>query len=214
MDQPTAQLDLFGHITAAYAEAPDGALDNRQLYATLAERGAIDGAALERRVPIGASGELHSTEKRRLRWYQQTLRRAGVLERVEGERGVWRLAEPVGKDLHKAQITTKLVAFSTNLGVAIWARSESLFPSLDEPIALVVTSPPYPLRRPRAYGNPSEAEYVDFICTSLEPIVRNLMPGASVVMNIGVDAFEDRSPARSLYPERLTLALHERLAGC
>lgn len=87
MESSTTQLDLFGHITAAYADAPNGALDNQRLYEVLADSGAIDAAALERRVPVGASGAMHSTEKRRLRWYQQTLRRAGVLERVEGERG-------------------------------------------------------------------------------------------------------------------------------
>ncbi|WP_431798031.1 DNA methyltransferase (plasmid) [Cupriavidus metallidurans] len=211
MESSTTQLDLFGHITAAYAEAPDGVLDNQRLYEVLADSGAIDAAALERRVPVGASGAMHSTEKRRLRWYQQTLRRAGVLKRVEGERGVWKLAEAASKDLCKAQATTKLVAFSTDLGVAIWSKAEGLFPALDEPIALVVTSTPYPLRRPRAYGNPTEADYVDFICRAVEPIVKNLIPGASVVLNIGLDIFEEGSPARSLYPERLTLALRDRL---
>lgn len=200
MESSTTQLDLFGHITAAYADAPNGVLDNQQLYAVLADSGAIDAAALQRRVPVGASGAMHSTEKRRLRWYQQTLRRAGVLERVEGERGVWKLADAASKDLCKAQATTKLVAFSTDLGVAIWSKAESTFPSFDEPIALVVTSTPYPLRRPRAYGNPTEADFVDFICHAVEPIAKNLIPGASVILNIGLDIFEEGSPARSLLP--------------
>lgn len=38
-----------------------------------------------------------------------------------------------------------------------------------------------------------------------------LVPGGSIVLNIGNDVFLERSPARSMYAERLLLALHDRL---
>lgn len=204
------QLDLFAHVTTAYADAR-GTLDNATLYRTVAERCGIDGNELQARVPIGTSGTLHNPVTRRIRWMQQTLKRLGVIEHVEGQRGVWRLAEQVGKDLHRATAGVRLVAFHTGLGMAIWSRHEDVFPRLGEPITLCVSSPPYPLRRARAYGNPSAADYVDFLCTALSPIVHDLVPGGSIVLNLTNDSFEAGSPARSLYLERLTLALHERL---
>lgn len=206
------QLDLFAHVAAAYAEAPDNALDNGALYGKVADRAGIDLAAIDACVPIGAAGSLRSPAKRKIRWYQQTLKQLGVIERVEGARGIWRLTESAGKELHKTGDGVKLVAFSTNLGVAIWGNSRDVFGSISEPIALCVTSPPYPLHQARAYGNPDESHYVDFICSALEPIVGNLVPGGSIVLNISNDIFESKSPARSLYVERLILALHDRLS--
>lgn len=205
------QPDLFAHVGAAYAEAPDGSLDNQALYNLVAERAGIDAESLDARIPIGQAGAQRSPLKRKIRWHQQTLKTLGVIERVPGERGIWRLTEKAGKDLHRAATGVKLVAFSTDLGVAIWGRCQEVFSGLDEPIALCVTSPPYPLRQARAYGNPDESRYVDFICHALEPIVANLLPGGSIVLNISNDIFEPKSPARSLYVERLTLALHDRL---
>jgi DNA modification methylase len=52
---------------------------------------------------------------------------------------------------------------------------------------------------------------VDFICRSIEPIVHNLMPGGSICLNVSNDIFMPGSPARSLYLERMVLALHDRL---
>lgn len=205
------QLDLFAHVAAAYADAPNGMLDNNTLYERVSQLAGIPAAKLDERVPIGAAGELHSPIKRRVRWLQQTMKNLGVIERVEGERGVWKLAESAGKELHKAMPGVKLVAFSTDLGMAIWGNCRDVFSSLDEPIALCVTSPPYPLKEARAYGNPKEQEWVDFICASLEPIVENLLPGGSVVLNISNDIFESKSPARSLYLERMVIALNDRL---
>lgn len=204
------QQDLFAHIAGAYADAPGGVLDNATLYGIVADRTGITPEELDARVPVGVSGSMRSLAKRKIRWYQQTLKALGVIERVEGERGIWRLAENLNKELHKAADGVKLVAFNTELGIAVWSRAQDVFSGLGEPISLCFTSPPYPLRQARAYGN-AEGEYVDFICRTLEPIVRNLLPGANVVLNISNDIFEHKSPARSLYIERLILALHDRL---
>ncbi len=74
-----------------------------------------------------------------------------------------------------------------------------------------MTFPPFPLRIQRGYGNVDEAKWVDFITQALEPIVKNLVPGGSVVLNVSNDIFEAKNPSRSLYVERMVLALHDRL---
>lgn len=212
-----AQQDLFGFVIEAYAGA-DAAVANDDLYRRVGQAAGIDPSAWDEKRAIGRSGEMHSPLKRKVRWYQQTLKRLGVLEPADGGRGAargrWRLTS-AGRakfgTLTPAAPRRVLLGFSTELGLALWASFEHVFPSLGEPIHLSITSPPYPLAVERAYGNVSEARYVDWICEMLEPIVRHLVPGGSVVLNVSNDIFLPKSPARSLYRERLVLALHDRL---
>jgi DNA modification methylase len=213
MRAPLAQqLGLFDEVLRAY----DGkdSVSNDDLYRSLCERGAIKNDALKLLQPVGQAGERHSLVRRKVRWYQQTLKRLGLIERVQ--RGVWRAVHrSEGGDtkdgLTPALPGVALVAFSTKLGVAIWADCRHVYSRIDEPIHLCLTSPPYCLSQPRAYGNPTQAQYVDFICESLDPIVRQLIPGGSICLNVSNDIFEPGSPARSLVRERLVIALHERL---
>lgn len=211
MRSKALQMDLFAQISAAYADAPGGTLDNATLYGWVATRTGMTPDVLDARTPIGRAAIPRSTVKRKVRWYQQTLKQLGVIEHVPSERGIWRLTETAGKDLHQVTTGVKLVAFSTDLGIAVWGRCQDVFNQIDEPIALCISSPPYPLRRARAYGGTDDRQYVDFICEALEPIVRNLLPGGSIVLNVSNDIFDAGRPSRSLYLERMVLALHERL---
>jgi site-specific DNA-methyltransferase (cytosine-N4-specific) len=205
------QTELFPLVLAAYEAASD-ALPNKALYQDVVLRGGLAQDALKDKQPIGKSGQRHSVLARKLRWYQQDLKRAGILERVDGERGVWRLNPNLRSGLSAAPTTVKLVAFSTDLGVAIWGSCETVFDRLDVPITLCLTSPPYRLAKPRRYGNPAtDQEYIDFILRALEPIVRNLVRGGSICLNLSNDQFETGSPERSMLNERLLLALHDRL---
>lgn len=205
------QIDLFNEVFHAYASPPDGQLSNAQLYEQVANRTGIDPEKFAERVPIGKNGQLHSVLQRKCRWHQQTLRAAGILEHVEGERGVWRLTRPAGDELNQVRTGVSVVGFSTELGVAILGSCDTVFAAIDSPIVLCLTSPPYPLAKSREYGNVSEQAYVDWILRMLEPIVRNLVPGGSICLNISNEIFLVGSPARSLYRERLVLALHDRL---
>lgn len=207
----TRQLDLFASVLHAYSAERGGILDNKALYADVAERAGLDASVIDERVPIGASGQQHSLFARRVRWFQQTLKHAGVLEKVEGERGVWRLTTPASGELNKIDQKVSVVGFSTELGIAILGCCETVFSRIDSPITLCLTSPPYPLAKQRAYGNVAESQWVDWICKMLEPIVKNLVRGGSICLNISNDIFVSGTPARSLYRERLILALHDRL---
>ncbi|MDA8151510.1 MAG: DNA methyltransferase [Acidithiobacillus sp.] len=211
MNANPLQISLFAEVAGAYAASPCGVLDNDALYATVAAHIGASPEAMDARAPIGRAGVPRSTVKRRIRWYQQTLKQLGIIEHVPGERGVWQLSENAGKYLHRAANGVTLVAFSTDLGVAIWGSHQDVFRQINEPIALCISSPPYPLRKARAYGGPDERQYVDFICGALEPIVRSLIPGGSIVLNVSGDVFEPKKPSRSLYLERLVLALNDRL---
>lgn len=210
MKASARQIDLF-EVAGAYAQPQSGRLRNEELYRMVAGRSGIDASALNATAPIGRAGAERSLVKRSIRWHQQSLRQLGLIERVEGARGVWELTEGGRTKLRKIRDGIAVLAFSTDLGVAIWSNCTTVFERWDEPVFLVLTSPPFPLRHPRLYGNPDNTEeYVDFICHTLEPIVRNLAPGGNVVLNLG-DVYEEGSPAKSIYLEELTIALRKRL---
>lgn len=208
--QPT-QLNLFSSVLHAYSANDSGRLTNTEVYQTVAKVMGLSDEAASARVDIGQAGASRNALAQKVRWHQQTLKQAGILERVDGERGVWQLTRRASKDLNQIQSNVAVVGFSTDLGVAILGACEHVFSHLDAPITLVLTSPPYPLQKARAYGNPTEAQYVDWICETLEPMVKNLRPGGSICLNISNDVFLPGLPARSLYRERLVLALHDRL---
>lgn len=208
------QLSLF-HVQSVFTTAgAEGKVSTKDLYSEVARTAGIPEDELNKKVPVGRAGAKHSTLKRQIRWYQQTLKAAGIIRPVDGEKGMWELADKTESGLNPAAPGVQLVAYSTRLGLAIFGDCKDVFSFIDEPIHLCVTSPPYPLKRARNYGNVPEKEWVDFVCGALEPIVSHLVPGGSVVLNISNDIFMHKSPARSLYAERMVIALNDRLGLC
>jgi DNA modification methylase len=207
----SAQMDLFAPLLKTYAAADS--LSNADLLSRLSATQGLPADHWSQRMPIGKSGELHSPARRHIRWYQQTLKSLGLIERVPDQRGVWQATAKLrsAKELTIALPHLAMLGFSTRLGVALWADCASVFTRIDEPIHLCLTSPPYPLARARAYGGPAQSEYTEFICRLLEPIVKHMVPGGSLALNISNDCFLAGSPARSLYREYLSIALFERL---
>jgi site-specific DNA-methyltransferase (cytosine-N4-specific) len=204
---------LLDHVIDTFADSPAGVVDNSGLYRAVARRASLSDDEMDKAKPIGQAASPRSPLKRECRWHQQTLKQLGLIERVPEQRGSWRLTEEgrLKLKLRKAEPGFAMLGFSTKLGIAIWGTSHRVFSNINEPIHLYLSSPPYPLRVPRAYGNPPATEYVDFICSTLEPIVKNLSPGGSIVLNVSNDIFLPGSPARSTYRERMVIALEDRL---
>lgn len=202
-------MNLFEQVARSYGD--NEKMSNHDLYDVVSQKLGIPDSTRKSLDPVGVSGQKHNIFKRKVRWHQQTLKHLGLIERIEGQRGLWHLTGKGKQQLRQANTDVALVAFSTELGIAIWGSHASVFSRLDIPIHLVITSPPYPLRKPRAYGNPKEHEYVDFICRALSPIVARLAPGGSICINISNDIFEEGLPSRSVYLERLVIALHDKL---
>lgn len=207
----SSQIDLFEHVAGAYAQPKDGRLTNNELYRMAAGRAGVSTAVINEKSPIGEAGVERSIAKRAIRWHQQSLKKLGLIEKVQGSRAVWELTEKGKNKLRNVEQGISALGFSTALGVSIWGNCTGFFSRWDEPIFLALTSPPYPLRTPRAYGNPPIEDYIDFICKIVEPIVKNLVTGGNIALSLSNDIFESKSPARSLYLEKLTIALCERL---
>lgn len=208
----SAFVGLAKAVRIAFQDDPERPIANGRLYRRVAEQLSFDFDDVSRREPIGRSGEQRSRFERQVRWVQQTMRIRGLIEVSASQRGAWRLTEFGKARLRRIESGQMLVAFSTGLGIAILGDCRQAFSALSgEPIHLTITSPPYPISKGRAYGTVAQSEYVDFVCAAIEPIVERLAKGGSIVLNIGNDVFESGSPARSLYQERLVLALHDRL---
>ncbi|MBO9471490.1 site-specific DNA-methyltransferase [Endozoicomonas sp. G2_2] len=191
-------------VTRTYAEH-GGALTNAELYEAVAED-----LGLQMELFTGASeGRDYNANARAARWSQQTLKTQGLIERVD--RGRWRITAEGKHKLRRPVRGMHLVAFSTDLGVAVWGDCRDVIARIDEPVTLCVTSPPYPIAKGRAYGRIAAEQYVDWLCGVLEGVVARLAPGGSIVLVLGNEVFENGCAARVPYIERLTLALIDRL---
>ncbi|MBM3473904.1 MAG: site-specific DNA-methyltransferase [Armatimonadetes bacterium] len=80
----------------------------------------------------------------------------------------------------------------------------------DASVNLVVTSPPFALRRKKAYGNVSPDQYKGWFIDFAREFWRLLAPDGSLVIDIG-GAWTRGLPTRSLYHFKLLIALCEEL---
>jgi site-specific DNA-methyltransferase (cytosine-N4-specific) len=103
---------------------------------------------------------------------------------------------------------TKLVpAYATALGKAYCVDALELFAQMaDDSVALVVTSPPFALRRKKQYGNVAPGEYADWFQPFADEIHRVLKPDGSFVIELG-GSWNAGKPTRSLYQYELILKL-------
>lgn len=75
-----------------------------------------------------------------------------------------------------------------------------------ESVDLIMTSPPFGLTRPKAYGNKTEQQYLNWFRDFAEGFKRVLKPTGSLVIDIG-GAWTRGEPTRSLYHFDLLLML-------
>jgi site-specific DNA-methyltransferase (cytosine-N4-specific) len=75
-------------------------------------------------------------------------------------------------------------------------------------VQLVFTSPPFPLRRKKKYGNKEGQEYVDWLAALAQPLSQLLTPTGSVVIEIG-NAWNPGEPTMSVLGIKALLAFLE-----
>lgn len=80
----------------------------------------------------------------------------------------------------------------------------------DNSIDLVMTSPPFALRRQKTYGNVEETEYVQWIKPFGREVFRVLKESGSFVLDLG-GAYRSGIPSRSLYNFRVLLAFCDEI---
>jgi DNA modification methylase len=97
--------------------------------------------------------------------------------------------------------------YSTSWGDAYVGDSRELLAALpDESVALVLTSPPFALRRKKKYGNVDAEKYVEWFRPFAEQVLRVLKDDGSFVIEIG-GAWMPAHPTRSVYHYELLIDL-------
>lgn len=97
--------------------------------------------------------------------------------------------------------------YKTSLGKAYCADSLDILKIIpSKSIDLVITSPPFALRRKKSYGNVSAEEYCEWFWPFAELIKRVLKPNGSFVLDIG-GSWNEGKPTRTLYHFDLLLKL-------
>ncbi len=101
--------------------------------------------------------------------------------------------------------------YRTARGQAYVGDSLELLAELpDDSIDLVMTSPPFALRRQKTYGNVAETEYVQWIKPFGQEVYRVLKESGSFVLDLG-GAYRSGIPSRSLYNFRVLLAFCDEI---
>lgn len=101
--------------------------------------------------------------------------------------------------------------YHTKLGSTYVGDACQLLGELEESsIDLVMTSPPFALRRKKNYGNVDETEYVDWLMPFAEGVHHVLKDTGSFVLDLG-GAYRAGIPSRSLYNFRVLIALCDRI---
>ena len=104
-------------------------------------------------------------------------------------------------------------AYSTKQGTAYWCKVEEFLESdvaesLQGKVQLIMTSPPFPLNKKKAYGNLNGKEYKDWVVRVMRSLVDLLTPKGSLVVEIG-NSWVSRSPEMSTLPLETLLAIKE-----
>jgi site-specific DNA-methyltransferase (cytosine-N4-specific) len=99
------------------------------------------------------------------------------------------------------------LAYATDLGSCYHADALAVLRALPaDSVALVLTSPPFALRRQKAYGNVAATEYLDWFLPFADEIRRVLRPDGSFVFELG-PAWQKGTGTRSLLHYELVLRL-------
>jgi len=100
--------------------------------------------------------------------------------------------------------------YETKLGAAYLGDALQLIEHLpDSSVNLIVTSPPFALKRKKEYGNVDPEQYVSWFSPFADQFLRVLKEDGSLVIHIG-DSWNEGEPTKSLYAYKLLLDLCEQ----
>lgn len=105
---------------------------------------------------------------------------------------------------------SKPLYYTKNGGAYVGDALQLLTELPEGSVDLVMTSPPFALRRQKAYGNVEETKYVEWIIPFGREVFRVLKESGSFVLDLG-GAYRTGIPSRSLYNFRVLLAFCDEI---
>lgn len=166
-------------------------------------------AARRRTQVTTTGGKAINAFDRDVRWVHQLAKLRGLT--TNDGPGKWQLTAKASDKLHNARPGIIVTVFETPSGIALWASAEAVETRLDSSsVNLILTSPPYPLLRQKAYGNLDENAHLTWLIERAAAWKDLLADDGSLFLNTG-DCWLPGTPTVSLYQEKLLLALVEDL---
>jgi site-specific DNA-methyltransferase (cytosine-N4-specific) len=102
---------------------------------------------------------------------------------------------------------TSRLFYKTLLGEAYLGDSLSFLPQIEsDSVDLILTSPPFALKRKKEYGNEDEDKYVDWFMSFAQQLKRIMKPQGSLVLDLG-GSYLPGFPVRSVYMFELLVRL-------
>jgi DNA modification methylase len=157
----------------------------------------------------GPDGRRMNIWQRRVRWVRQTLVGDGMIG--SGQYNWWDLTDKARLFLANCRPGVIVTVFETENGIGLWAEAETAVAYVhNEAVDLILTSPEYPLVKPKAYGNRAGETYVSWLAGLAEDWRAKLKNSGSLVINLQ-DVYKPDLPTLSLYQEKLLLRLVEQV---
>ncbi len=188
-------------------ERQGGAARPRDLYDEIAHQ--LDLSPEVREHTIACGGVPTNVFERRVRWTRQTAVLKGLIDRTEPS--IWRLTGVARSRLGNIGRGVVLTFAISEQGAFLWANAEDALAVVERgSVDLLMTSPPYPLLRPREYGNLPADKWVDWMLSLCEGWCGLLAPSGSMMLNVG-PCWKRGLPAQQLHIERLLVRLEDQL---
>jgi site-specific DNA-methyltransferase (cytosine-N4-specific) len=147
--------------------------------------------------------------ERRVRWTRQTAVFNGLID--GSQRSIWQLTQKAKARLKNIVAGKVLHVFHTSMGSFLWGNAEDVVGYVErDSVSLIMSSPPYPLNRPRPYGNESEAAWGEWMIRLCESWLPLLTKTGSIMLNLG-PVWKQGVPAQSLYIERFLVRAEDTL---
>lgn len=156
-----------------------------------------------------ANGRRHKVFANLCRWIRQDHVRRGFISNERRNR--WELTAAGANLLENCRPGVVITLYETDSGTALWATAEAAAAVIgDDTINLILTSPPYPLNKPKSYGNLRGQAYLDWLLDLSSEWKRMLVDDGSLVLNLG-EVWNRGEPTVNLYQERLLIKLVDDL---
>ncbi len=188
------------------AEKPCGP---KALADELARRSEVSPDVRNARVTIDGGRRTVNSFDRHVRF---ALLKARALKLVESpSRNLWNLTAKGENGLRTATRGVVVTIITGEHGIGLWGYAEDAAALLDDgSVALLMTSPPYPLLTQKTYSNLPEGEHVEWLVRMVERYMRKLDNRGSIVLNVA-DVFRKGKPVVSTYVDRMIVQLEDEL---
>ncbi len=210
MNLPT-QTELLLPLLDVLAE--NGPMRARDACDAVAERIGLPAEARAATVRVGPREEEVKVFDRKVRWTRQNAVLADLV--APAGWGVWSLTQTGAKTDRMAKPSVVVTVYQSPDGALLWAEAKSAVQYVEDgAVTCVLTSPPYPLVKPRVYDEDISdwrpEHYLTTLLDHIELFRPKLAPDGCFVLNLG-PTFMPGAGVRNAYQHRLLTALVDNL---